>query len=77
MREINNIAWRRFNIIATISGDVIGRFVLTLFYFTILMPFGIGYTLFSDPLQKSGGIGPHWLGREPVPNDIESAKQQG
>ncbi len=77
MNEINSIAWQRFSLIATISGDVIGRLILTLFYFTFLMPFGIGYTLFGNPFGKSGGTGPSWLDREPVPTDIESAKQQG
>ena len=42
MSEIVHLAWDRFKIIAGIVGDVQGRVIVTLFYFTILVPFGIG-----------------------------------
>ena len=76
MREINSIAWNRLKVIAAILGDVNGRLVLTAFYFTVLMPFGIGSALFSDPLHKKETT-TGWLKREPVSSDVESAKQQG
>jgi hypothetical protein len=78
LREIFSLAWKRFNVITAVIGDVQGRIIATLFYFTIFLPFGIGSRLFSDPLrQKSSGKTSAWLVRPPVPTDLESAKRQG
>lgn len=46
-------AWKRFG---QILGDLIARIVLTVFYFTIFLPFGLGVRLFADPLdiQRKG-----------------------
>ena len=53
-------AWKR---IGQFIGDLIGRLVLTVFYFTLFMPFGLGVRFFGDPLA----IGPlsraRWLER--------------
>ncbi len=76
MREINRLAWRRLNIIAAINGDVVGRTILGIFYFTILMPFGLASSLLSDPLRKKSPRA-EWLERPPVPNDLQSAREQG
>jgi hypothetical protein len=40
--------WKKFG---QFLGDGVGRAALTVFYFTIFVPFGIGVRLFSDPLQ--------------------------
>lgn len=76
MREILSIAWQRFTINTSIVADGQGRFIATLFYFTVLVPFGFGYTLLSDPLRRKNNQA-EWLEREPVPTDLESAKEQG
>ena len=79
MKELVNLAWTRMNIISAVVGDMNGRFIAVLFYFTILVPFGIGSTLFSDPLRRKN-LTPNnteWLKREAVPTDMNSAKQQG
>lgn len=68
-------AWQRFTIISSIISDTNARIVATVFYFTILVPFGVFYTLFGDPMRKSDD--PAWLDRDPVPTDLESAKEQG
>ncbi|NDJ62714.1 MAG: hypothetical protein GYB67_16445 [Chloroflexi bacterium] len=47
-----------------------------LFYFTVLVPFGIGARLFSDPLRQRVSA-PAWIEREPVDNQLEAAKRQG
>lgn len=75
MREIIRIAWDRFNLIGSIIGDVQSRVLVTAFYFTILVPFGIGSRLFSDPLRRSEDS--RWLERPAVPDDLDSARQQG
>ncbi len=78
MREIFGFAWKRFNVIAAIIGDVQGRAIATLFYFTIVLPFAVGSRLSGDPLRlKMSAINKSWLNRAPVPTDLESAKRQG
>jgi hypothetical protein len=75
MRELMQIAWHRFNVISGVVSDTSARVVSTLFYFTVLVPFGIGSVFFSDPMRTKEDAA--WLDREPVPTDIDSAKQQG
>lgn len=86
MRDIFDVAWHRFSIISSIISDANARIISVLFYFTILVPFGIGSTLLSDPLRRKvtravdGSIqhpGLAWIDRDPVPNDLDSARQQG
>ena len=87
MRDLWDVAWHRFNIITSIIGDANARIISTLFYFTILAPFGLASRLMSDPMrqktitdentgqQRHAGL--EWATREPVPTDIDSARQQG
>jgi len=39
--------WKR---VGQAIGDLLARIVLTLFYFTIFVPFGLGVSIFGDPL---------------------------
>jgi len=75
MRELFSIAWKRFNIISSIVSDGIARTIAIGFYFTILVPFGAIYTIVGDPLRKKPDA--HWIEREPVPSDMDSARLQG
>ena len=75
MSDVYQIAWRRFNTISSIVSDAAARVVAIVFYFTILVPFGIGYTLVGDPMRKKAAAS--WLDREPTDNDIDSARLQG
>ncbi len=75
MQEILGLAWDRMQLITSIVGEVQGRVVMWILYFTIVLPFGIGSRLLSDPLRRKQA--PHWVNREPVPTDLESARQQG
>ena len=86
MREIWDIAWHRFNVILAVVSDANARIIAVLFYFTILIPFGLGSRFTSDPLRqkmvtdnngKQHPVGQEWLDREPVPTDVNSARQQG
>jgi hypothetical protein len=86
VREIWDIAWHRFNVIQAIVSDANARIIGILFYFTILLPFGVAYTLLADPLRmkqvqgadgKMKPVAQTWLEREPVPTDLNSARQQG
>jgi hypothetical protein len=40
--------WKRFG---QFIGDWLARIVLTFFYFTIFLPFGLGVRLFGNPLD--------------------------
>jgi hypothetical protein len=76
LKEIINLSWDRFKIIAAIIGDVQGRSIATLFFFTILVPFGLASRMFSDPLRlkPTNAI---WVERPPVSDTLEAAKRQG
>jgi hypothetical protein len=76
VREIVEHAWQRFGIITSIIGDFQGRVIATLFYFTVLVPFGLGSRIMSDPM-KIRSQGSQWLDRDEVANDLDSAKRQG
>ncbi len=76
MKQIWQIAWQRFNTNAAIIADVNGRFIATVFYFSIMVPFGLLSALFMDPLRRKPSS-PEWLEREPLPTDMPSAKEQG
>ena len=77
MKEILQLAWDRFNIIVGIYGDIQGRLIVTLFYFTLLVPFGIGARLFNNSLRLRHTDNPQWLERPPVQNGLEEASRQG
>jgi hypothetical protein len=67
-------AWKRFG---QFLGDVLARVVLTLFYFTVFVPFGLGVTLWSDPLRMRKSDGTClWLSRRTGDQSIDEARRQ-
>lgn len=54
-------AWKR---IGQFIGDAIGRVVLTVFYFTLFMPFGLGVRFLGDPLAIRPQSHTKWLERK-------------
>lgn len=54
-------AWKKFG---HFMGDLIGRLVLTIFYFTVFLPFGLGTRLFADRLDIKQKINAHWRNRQ-------------
>ncbi len=76
LKKLWRIAWERFSLNSSIVADGNGRFIATLFYFTIFLPFGLLSALFMDPLRtRKAEVS--WQSREPVPSDIDSAREQG
>lgn len=73
--SIVSITWHRFSLIMAVVSDATARIISTLFYFTLLVPFGLASRLFSDALNRNGTA--TWHDREPVPTDVESARLQG
>lgn len=64
-------AWKRFG---QFLGDVLARIVLTLFYFSLFLPFGIGVTVFSDPLHTRTKTAA-WLSRKDAPPTLDDARR--
>jgi hypothetical protein len=65
--------WKRFG---QFLGDILARVVLTVFYFTIFLPFGVGVTLFSDPLRMRRDVKPAWLPHAHAPQSLDDARRQ-
>ena len=76
MKRIWEIAWQRFSVNSAIVADMNGRFIATLFYFSIMVPFGLLSAIFMDPLNRKGKAA-GWHQREAVPSDLDSAREQG
>jgi hypothetical protein len=70
-------AWSRFKIIGGVVGNYQGRTIALAFYYTILVPFGLGVRLFSDPLRLKQAAGSStWLPREAVSSNLDDARRQ-
>jgi hypothetical protein len=55
--------WAKWLEIGQVIGDFIARILLTIFYFTIFMPFGLVVRLASDPMDIKRSQ-PKWLDRK-------------
>ncbi len=67
-------AWRRFG---QFMADVTARVVLSLFYFTVFLPFGLYVTLFRDPLHlRPVTASPTWRARHPDDGLLDDARRQ-
>ena len=55
--------WGRWKELGKAIGDRVGRVVMTVFYFTVVAPFGLAVRLLSDPLQLRSEP-PRWALRE-------------
>ena len=65
-------AWKRFG---QMIGDLIGRLVLTVFYFTLFMPFGLGVRFFGDPLAIRPSKRAKWLERKTQDLTLDDARR--
>jgi hypothetical protein len=68
------LAWERWKILSELLGDAQARLVMFIFYFTVVLPFGLAVTLFSDALRIRRT--PQWLAREAVSEQFEDARRQ-
>jgi hypothetical protein len=68
-------AWRIWKRFGKIIGDVIGRVVLTVFYFTVFAPFGLGVRVFGDPLAIKRQRAARWLERTTRDQILEEARR--
>ena len=75
MKRILTTIWDTWLEFGQIMGEIVGRVVLSIFYLTIVLPFGIGVRLFSDPLDVKNKK-PNWVERESPEPTVEVASQQ-
>ena len=73
--EILRKIWEKWKVVGQFIGDFIGRLVLTLFYFTIFAPFGLGMRLFGDALDIKNWRRPDWLARQTADRTLEDARR--
>ena len=67
------VGWKRFG---QFMGDVLGRLVLTIFYFTIFLPFGIGMRLLADRLDTKQRNKPQWGERKTLDLTLDDSRRQ-
>jgi hypothetical protein len=67
--------WEGWKKVGQWIGDAIARLVLTIFYFTIFLPFGLVSRLFADPLGIRRRTGEFWRPRETRDRTIEDLRR--
>lgn len=75
MMRILDQAWKRWKRIGQFLGDQIARVILSIFYFTIVVPFGLGVRLLGNPLGIKAGSQNGWIERSRDDSSIESARR--
>jgi hypothetical protein len=69
-------AWRLWKQFAQIIGDLSARIILTVLYFTLVVPFGLGarlsYARSESKLERVSG----WLDRMPPDRTMDDARRQ-
>ena len=68
--------WERWLRIAGVIGDFQGRVVLTVFYFIIVLPFGVTVRLFADPLNIQGSRRTTWSDFVERARSMDDVKRQ-
>ena len=68
-------SWQIWKSAAQVIGDAIARVVLSLFYFTIFLPFGLGVRLRSDYLDAKPSAKPTWLERRTRGRTMDDARR--
>lgn len=70
--------WQEWLVLARHIGNFQARVLITLVYFTLILPFGVAVALFADTLRmKRGAAGHGWLSRTTRDLDMERARRQG
>lgn len=64
--------WKKFG---QAIGDFLGRLVLTIFYFTLFMPFALIVRFFMDPLALRPVSNPKWLERKTTDLTLDDSRR--
>ncbi len=69
--------WSRWRELSQKAADVQARVLLTVFYYTVMLPFGMVFGLMKDPLRiKTRPTGSYWVERKPTSEALADAKRQ-
>lgn len=68
--------WTHWKAFGHFLGDWLGRVVLTIFYFTVFVPFGIGVRLFGDPLKIKSQPDELWRPRTTGDQNLQEVTRQ-
>ena len=70
-------AWAVWKKVGHFIGNVVGRVVLTILYFTVVLPFGVGVRLFGDPLAvRPTSRTSFWHNRPELKDSLKEARRQ-
>lgn len=71
------LGWSRWRALSQKAADLLARIILTVFYFTVLVPFAAVRTWLADPLRLRRDNQPcHWLPRQTRDCTLEDARRQ-
>ncbi len=77
MRMLSKNLWQRWLIFSKRVAEFQSRVILSLFYFTFVMPFALAIKLFSDPLgikYKTGKS--YWLPKRLIEDSLKESRRQ-
>ena len=73
--EILRKIWQAWKRIGQFIGDMLGRVVLTVVYFTLFMPFALGVRFFGDPLAMRPSSHVKWVERTTHDLTLEDSRR--
>ncbi len=77
MMHILRRIWEAWKRVGQVIGDFIARIVLSIFYFTVFVPFVLAVKLFRDPLRtKVMHSSSWWLERSTHDLSLEDGRRQ-
>ena len=76
MKELFKNIWSGWKELAKYFGDFQSRWILTVFYFTIVFPFGVVARSVMDPLGiRTPPEGSNWYTKEPITGTVDAAER--
>jgi hypothetical protein len=70
-----NKYWARWKKFGRVLGDYVARAFLTIFYFSIALPFGLLMRFSRDPLNRRPKTTTNWTTRDPQEQNLEDARR--
>jgi hypothetical protein len=68
--------WAGWKAFGRMMGNIVARVALSVFYFTVFVPFGLGVRWFSDPMQVKVIPSRLWRPRATPPATLADAERQ-
>ena len=69
-------AWEGWKKIAHVIGVFNTRVIMSILYFLIVLPFGLVFRLFSDPLQLREPTESNWVAQPQQDHNLDTARNQ-